>query len=93
MQYAMKCAYPLRIDISLSKPTRGRGEVPPYLKTKIEFILGNAEHLPLKSSYVSFAVCIETLKHLVHPEVALKEIRCVADTALMSTPALSSSFE
>lgn len=51
-----------------------------HISNKVEFIVGDAENLPLASDAFDIVVCTDVLEHLINPDRALKEIHRVMKT-------------
>ena len=62
------------LDISLGMISKARERVSSSPRAKVHFIVGDAEHLPLRSNTFDCVVAINLLLHLFRPELALLDI-------------------
>ncbi len=67
-----------------------------YQQKNINFILGNAEKIPLKSNLADVVVSFETIEHLKYPKKFLKETKRILKPGavlILSTPNREISYE
>jgi ubiquinone/menaquinone biosynthesis C-methylase UbiE len=72
---AQKGAYVVGLDISLTAIKKAKELVKKILDTEnIEFIVGDAQHLPFKNDIGEVVICSETLEHVPNSEKAFSEL-------------------
>jgi len=63
------------IDISNEMIKRARKNTNHLRINNTFFVVGDVEHIPVKTSSTDFTVCLQTLIHIPHREKALNEIK------------------
>jgi ubiquinone/menaquinone biosynthesis C-methylase UbiE len=54
-----------------------------HISNKVEFIVGDAENIPIAANTFDIVVCTDVLEHLLNPARALREISRVMNTRAM----------
>jgi ubiquinone/menaquinone biosynthesis C-methylase UbiE len=90
-------AYVVGVDISQKRLKRCKRRVKGYdFAGLMDFVVADAEHLPLRPSLFDYAICSEVIEHLRRPQVAGSELANVIrkeGRVILTTPNTLSVFE